>query len=111
MSGKKKAMDAHDDGIEDKVEEILDFMNLIKKNLIGERFESIPAKLYNIETFNYEKCPECGKMHQKFFLLLQPGDDLFDTSKPETSIKNYRIFCLECSIIYEKQASKKNDKS
>nr|MDO8116646.1 hypothetical protein [Candidatus Sigynarchaeota archaeon] len=81
------------------VDEVLSYMAIIKKKLIGDDFETLSAKMYNIETYEPQKCPECGKPRQKFFLLLQPGDDLFDASSSPAgrSITGWRLFCLDCT--------------
>jgi hypothetical protein len=79
------------------VDEILGYMDIIKKNLVGDDFSTLAAKIYNIETFSPEKCPECGSARQKFFILMQPGENLFENVGPEKMITNYKIFCLDCT--------------
>ncbi|NMC05017.1 MAG: hypothetical protein GYA24_07395 [Candidatus Lokiarchaeota archaeon] len=88
-----------DDGKEpsEMVDEILGYMDIIKRKLVGDDFSTLSAKVYNIETFSPEKCPECGNMRQKFFLLMQPGESLFENVGPEKTLTNYKIFCLECT--------------
>ncbi len=85
--------------INELVDEVLSYMAIIKKKLIGDDFETLAAKMYNIETYEPQACPECGKPRQKFFLLLQPGDDLFDTTANASgrAIHGWKIFCLECT--------------
>jgi len=79
------------------IDEILDYMKIIKKKLVGDDYSTIGAKIYNIETYDPEPCPECGNKRQKFFMLLQPGEDLFENTGPDKTITNYKIFCLECT--------------
>ncbi|MBN2151278.1 MAG: hypothetical protein JW839_07535 [Candidatus Lokiarchaeota archaeon] len=79
------------------VDEILGYMEIIKKKLVGDDFSTLGAKIYNVETYAPEKCPECGSLRQKFFLLMQPGESLFDNVGPEKTITNYKVFCLECT--------------
>ncbi len=79
------------------VDEILGYIDIIKKKLVGDDFSTLAAKVYNIETFTPEKCPECGNLRQIFFMLMQPGENLFDNVGPEKTITNYKIFCLECT--------------
>ncbi|HME51674.1 MAG TPA: hypothetical protein VKM55_05610 [Candidatus Lokiarchaeia archaeon] len=79
------------------IDEILDYMKIIRKKLVGDDFSTIGAKIYNIETYEPEPCPECGNKRQKFFLLMQPGEDLFENTGPDKTITNYKLFCLECT--------------
>ncbi len=79
------------------VDEILGYIDIIKKKLVGEDFSTLAARVYNIETFTPEKCPECGNLRQIFFLLMQPGENLFDNVGPEKTVTNYKLFCLECT--------------
>lgn len=79
------------------VDELLGFIDMIRRRLTGDAFSTLAAKMYALETFEPAPCPECGKDRQKFFLLLQPGEDLFDNTGVEKVISNYKIFCLECT--------------
>nr|MDO8085311.1 hypothetical protein [Candidatus Sigynarchaeum springense] len=79
------------------VEEILGYFEMIKKKLVGDDFSTLSTRVYNIETFTPEKCPECGIFRQIFFLLMQPGENLFENVGPEKTVTNYKIFCLECT--------------
>ncbi|MEX2683482.1 MAG: hypothetical protein Q6373_018035 [Candidatus Sigynarchaeota archaeon] len=79
------------------VDEILGYIDIIKKKLVGDDFSTLAAKVYNLETFTPEKCPECGNLRQIFFMLLQPGENLFDNVGPDKTITNYKLFCLECT--------------
>ncbi len=79
------------------VDEILGYIDIIKKKLVGDDFSTLSAKVYNIETFTPEKCPECGNLRQIFFMLMQPGENLFENVGPEKTVTNYKIFCLECT--------------
>lgn len=79
------------------VNEILGYIDIIKKKLVGDDFSTLTARVYNIETFTPEKCPECGNLRQIFFLLMQPGENLFDNVGPDKAVSNFKIFCLECT--------------
>ncbi|MBD3186743.1 hypothetical protein GF325_07960 [Candidatus Bathyarchaeota archaeon] len=94
--------------IEDQISEILDYMTLIKRNLMGDKFSSIKSRFYNLETFEHEACPECGKQRQKFFLMLQPGQDLFNQRKDDRVISDFKIFCLECTKKLDEIMARKN---
>ena len=89
--------DPEEKDVGEMIDEILDYMKLIKKKLVGDDYSTIGAKIYNIETYDPEPCPECGNKRQKFFLLMQSGEDLFENIGPDKTITNYKIFCLECT--------------
>ncbi len=97
MVDKKPRVPKGPQDIDSKINEILGYIDIIKKKLVGEDFSSLNAKVYNIETFTPEKCPECGNLRQIFFMLMQPGEDLFDNVGPEKTVTNYKLFCLECT--------------
>ncbi|MHA1681876.1 MAG: hypothetical protein ACTSUE_13135 [Promethearchaeota archaeon] len=97
MTGKEPIELFKEKNIEEQIDEILDYMVLIKRNLMGDKFSSVETKFYNIETFEPEKCPECGKFRVKFFLMMSPGQDLFDFSEDTPVITNFKIFCLDCT--------------
>lgn len=91
----KKEVEEKD--VSEMIDEILDYMKIIKKKLVGDDYSTIGAKIYNIETYEPEPCPECGNKRQKFFLLMQPGEDLFENTGLDKTITNYKLFCLECT--------------
>ncbi|MHA1791933.1 MAG: hypothetical protein ACTSVI_04760 [Promethearchaeota archaeon] len=97
MASKKPFKSFEEKNIDEQIDEILGYMDIIKKNLMGPGFNSLGVKIYNLETYEPERCPECGKLRQKFFLLLQPGEDLFDFSREHPFISDYKIFCLHCT--------------
>jgi hypothetical protein len=97
MVDKKPPRPEKDKDPSETVDEILGYMDIIKKKLVGDDYSTLAAKVYNIETFSPEKCPECGGLRQKFFLLMQPGESLFENVGPDKTISNYKIFCLECT--------------
>jgi hypothetical protein len=100
MAGKKAQQEPGQDEDEDinvLVDKITSYMGLIRRKLLGDEFASLPAKMYSIESFDPEPCPECGQLRTKFFMLLQPGDDLFDATTPEKTITNFKVFCLDCT--------------
>jgi hypothetical protein len=99
-----------DKDIDAQVDEILGFMKMIKKKLVGDDYSLLSTKFYNLETYEPEECPECGKKRSNFFLMLQPGDNLFDTAAQPHQVTNFKIFCLECTKKYnvlEKAKGKK----
>nr|MDO8115472.1 hypothetical protein [Candidatus Sigynarchaeota archaeon] len=97
MVEKKQPKGEKEKDVGEMIDEILDYMKIIKRKLVGDDFSTLAAKVYEISTFSPEKCPECGSMRQKFFMLMQPGDNLFESVGPEKTIANYKIFCLECT--------------
>jgi hypothetical protein len=100
MAGKKVQQDQdpeQNEDIDELLEKITSYMGMIRRRLLGEDFSSLPVKMYNIETFDPEPCPECGQLRNKFFMLLQPGDDLFDTTALDKTVTNFKIFCLDCT--------------
>lgn len=92
-----------------KVDEILGFMEMIKKNLIGDRYALMVPKFYNVETYDPEHCPECNEPRTKFFFMLKPGDDLFRLDDPEPSVSGYQLFCLECTKKLKKKEQEGKD--
>lgn len=98
-----------DKDIDAQVDEILGFMKMIKKKLVGDDYSLLSTKFYNLETYEPEACPECGKKRNNFFLMLQPGDNLFENPE-QRQITNFKVFCLECTKKYnvlEKAKDKK----
>ncbi|MFX0099068.1 MAG: hypothetical protein ACFFCS_05760 [Candidatus Hodarchaeota archaeon] len=86
--------------IDAQVDEILGFMKMIRRKLVGDDFSLLMTKFYNLETYEPEACPECGKKRSNFFLMLQPGDNLFDLTADKRPISNFKVFCLECTKKY-----------
>lgn len=111
MNGQDKKKKVEQKDINEMVDEIVGYMGMIKRKLVGDDFSTLSAKFYNIETYEPEICPECDKKRSKFFFLLQPGDNLFENPGENKVISNYKLFCLECTkkINVVIPSTKKND--